>query len=71
LQFYWEGKPGGADWEDYSSRASDILRFARNPVSGVNENLEFKGQLTCLNVNGTNWPAYVPGSNANVADFFS
>ena len=68
LQFYWEGNPNGADWENYSSIASDVLRLQTNSY-GVNENLEFKGSLTCLNVNGTNWPTFISGSNENVASF--
>ena len=69
MQFYWEGNPDGADWENYSSSASDnFLKFETNSY-GVNENLEFKGSLTCLNVNGTNWPNYIPLSNENVASF--
>ena len=36
---------------------------------GVNENLEFKGSLTCLNVKGTIWPNYVAGSGQNVTEF--
>ena len=68
LQFYWVGKPGGADWENYSSIASDVLQLQTNSY-GINENLEFKGSLTCLNVDGTNWPNFISGSNENVASF--